>query len=57
MPSAAKMMEEKGLSAGQMDTGTGKDGRITKGDVLQFLARPVAPASAPGPSRQSRPRR
>ena len=50
MPAAAKMMEEKGLSAGQMDAGTGKDGRITKGDVLQFLARPaVAPAAAPAP--------
>jgi len=50
MPAAAKMMEEKGLSAGQMDAGTGKDGRITKGDVLQFLARPAAtPAPAPAP--------
>jgi 2-oxoglutarate dehydrogenase E2 component (dihydrolipoamide succinyltransferase) len=52
MPAAAKMMEEKGLSAGQMDAGTGKDGRITKGDVLQFLARPAAapaPAAPPAP--------
>ncbi|HEY0207018.1 MAG TPA: 2-oxoglutarate dehydrogenase complex dihydrolipoyllysine-residue succinyltransferase [Acetobacteraceae bacterium] len=52
MPAAAKMMEEKGLSAGQMDAGTGKDGRITKGDVLQFLARPAAapaPAAPPVP--------
>ncbi len=49
MPSAAKMMEERGLKSGQMD-GTGKDGRITKGDVLDFLARPVAtPAAAPPP--------
>jgi len=33
-----------------MDAGTGKDGRITKGDVLQFLARPAAtPAPAPAP--------
>lgn len=47
MPAAAKMMEEKGLSPAQMDTGTGKDGRITKGDVLQFLARPAA---APAPA-------
>jgi len=44
MPSAAKLMEEKGLASDAMD-GTGKDGRITKGDVLQFLARP--PAAAP----------
>ncbi len=46
MPSAAKIMEEKGLAPGQLGAGTGKDGRITKGDVLDFLARPV-PAAAP----------
>jgi 2-oxoglutarate dehydrogenase E2 component (dihydrolipoamide succinyltransferase) len=46
MPSAAKMMEEKGLAPGQLGAGTGKDGRITKGDVLDFLSRP-APAPAP----------
>ncbi len=45
MPSAAKLIEENDLAPAAMD-GTGKDGRITKGDVLQFLARP-APASAP----------
>ena len=49
MPAAAKMMEEKGLAPAQMDPGTGKDGRITKGDVLQFLARPAAPVAAPAP--------
>jgi len=50
MPSAAKIMEERGLAPNQMD-GTGKDGRITKGDVLGFLARPAATpaASAPAP--------
>jgi 2-oxoglutarate dehydrogenase E2 component (dihydrolipoamide succinyltransferase) len=47
MPAAAKMMEEKGLSAGQLGAGTGKDGRITKGDVLDFLARPAAAPAAP----------
>jgi len=41
MPSAAKLMEEQGLASAALD-GTGKDGRITKGDVLQFLARPAA---------------
>ncbi len=45
MPSAAKLIEEKGLDPASMD-GTGKDGRVTKGDVLQFLARPAeAPAA------------
>jgi 2-oxoglutarate dehydrogenase E2 component (dihydrolipoamide succinyltransferase) len=45
MPSAAKLMEERGVSAGSMD-GSGKDGRITKGDVLSFLDRPAAAARA-----------
>jgi 2-oxoglutarate dehydrogenase E2 component (dihydrolipoamide succinyltransferase) len=52
MPSAAKLMEEKGLESGALD-GTGKDGRITKGDVLQFLARPAA-APAVAAARQLR---
>ena len=39
MPSAAKMIEESGVSASAVGEGTGKDGRITKGDVLAFLAR------------------
>ncbi|KAF9396640.1 hypothetical protein CPC16_010959 [Podila verticillata] len=33
MPSAAKLMDEKGISAAQLE-GSGRDGRITKGDVL-----------------------
>ena len=39
MPSAAKMMHEHGVQSAQLD-GTGKDGRITKGDVLDFLCAP-----------------
>ena len=47
-PSASKIMEEKGVAAGQVGAGSGKDGRITKGDVLAFLSRPqAAPAPAP----------
>jgi 2-oxoglutarate dehydrogenase E2 component (dihydrolipoamide succinyltransferase) len=49
LPAAAKMMEERGVEAASLGTGTGKDGRVTKGDVLQFLARP-APAAAPAPA-------
>ena len=52
MPSAAKIMEEKGLAADAVGTGTGKDGRVTKGDVLAFLSRPAAaptPAAPPAP--------
>lgn len=47
MPAAAKMMAENSLSAGQI-AGSGKDGRITKGDVIGALNAPaVAPASKP----------
>ena len=50
MPSAAKIMEEKGIQPGQVSEGTGKDGRITKGDVLAFLNRPqAAPARTAAP--------
>jgi 2-oxoglutarate dehydrogenase E2 component (dihydrolipoamide succinyltransferase) len=45
LPAAAKMIAENKVSAGDLGTGTGKDGRITKGDVLDFLNRP-APAPA-----------
>ncbi len=44
MPSAAKIMQERGVQQTQLD-GTGKDGRITKGDVLDFLSRPAPVAS------------
>jgi 2-oxoglutarate dehydrogenase E2 component (dihydrolipoamide succinyltransferase) len=45
MPSAAKMMAETGVVVAQ---GTGKDGRITKGDVIAAQkAGPSAGASAP----------
>ncbi len=47
MPSAAKMMEEGHLSPDAIGAGTGKDGRITKGDVLEFLNRPAPAAPAP----------
>jgi len=49
-PSAAKMMTENRVGAEQVGTGSGKDGRVTKGDVLDFLARPrpaPVPARAP----------
>jgi 2-oxoglutarate dehydrogenase E2 component (dihydrolipoamide succinyltransferase) len=47
MPAAAKMLAENNLSAGDV-AGTGRDGRVTKGDVLGKLeSRPAAPAAAP----------
>ncbi|MGI4795102.1 MAG: 2-oxoglutarate dehydrogenase complex dihydrolipoyllysine-residue succinyltransferase [Janthinobacterium lividum] len=54
MPSAAKMMQERGVQQTQLD-GTGKDGRITKGDVLDFLSRPAAATTSATPA--SRPAR
>ena len=46
MPAAAKLMQERSIQPAQLD-GSGKDGRITKGDVLDFLARPAAAPTAP----------
>jgi 2-oxoglutarate dehydrogenase E2 component (dihydrolipoamide succinyltransferase) len=45
MPAAAKLMADNNLAAGSVP-GTGRDGRVTKGDVLGTLAKP-APAAAP----------
>jgi len=44
MPAAAKLLADKGMSTADV-TGTGKDGRVTKGDVLAAPAK--APAAAP----------
>jgi 2-oxoglutarate dehydrogenase E2 component (dihydrolipoamide succinyltransferase) len=46
LPAAAKMMEERQVTPAQIGSGAGKDGRITKGDVIDFLGRP-APVAAP----------
>ncbi|MEK0435020.1 MAG: hypothetical protein RL369_1069 [Pseudomonadota bacterium] len=51
MPAAAKMLSENQMSAATV-TGTGKDGRVTKGDVLNALAQPkpgAAPAASAAP--------
>jgi 2-oxoglutarate dehydrogenase E2 component (dihydrolipoamide succinyltransferase) len=45
MPSAAKMMAETGVSPAQ---GSGRDGRITKGDVIAAAKGGAAPAPASG---------
>ena len=48
-PSAAKLMAENNLSAGQVD-GSGKRGQVLKGDVLDALAKGIsaaAPVAAP----------
>ena len=46
MPAAAKLMADNQLAAGSV-AGTGKDGRVTKGDVLGALAQAARPAPAP----------
>jgi 2-oxoglutarate dehydrogenase E2 component (dihydrolipoamide succinyltransferase) len=52
MPAAQKMMTEQKIDAAQVE-GTGKDGRITKGDVLAFVEKPAA---APAPAAPKAPR-
>ena len=55
MPAAAKLMADNNLAAGSVP-GTGKDGRITKGDVLGAVAsggaKPAAPAAPARPPLQ-----
>jgi 2-oxoglutarate dehydrogenase E2 component (dihydrolipoamide succinyltransferase) len=48
MPSAAKLMADNNLAAGSV-AGTGKDGRVLKGDVTGALAAAPAPARAVAP--------
>ena len=45
MPAAAKLMADNNLAAGSV-AGTGKDGRVTKGDVLGAVASGAKPAPA-----------
>lgn len=45
-PAAAKLMRESGLTASEVD-GTGKDGRVTKGDVLDAIKSPSKAESTP----------
>jgi 2-oxoglutarate dehydrogenase E2 component (dihydrolipoamide succinyltransferase) len=52
-PSAQKIAAEKGIDTSKVQ-GTGRDGRVTKGDVLQPSA-PAAPAAAPKAALQQPP--
>lgn len=49
MPAAAKILADNNLSASDA-TGTGRDGRVTKGDALAAVANKPAQASAPAPA-------
>ncbi|WP_144143073.1 2-oxoglutarate dehydrogenase complex dihydrolipoyllysine-residue succinyltransferase [Paraburkholderia sp. BCC1884] len=48
-PAAGKLMAEKGLASGDV-AGTGRDGRITKGDVLTAGQAAPAAKAAPAPA-------
>jgi 2-oxoglutarate dehydrogenase E2 component (dihydrolipoamide succinyltransferase) len=48
-PAVRKMVEENKVDTSSVP-GTGKDGRITKGDVIAHLEKPAAPAPIPAPS-------
>jgi len=49
MPAAAKLMADNGMAAGSVP-GTGKDGRVTKGDVLQAASAAKVVAASPIPT-------
>jgi 2-oxoglutarate dehydrogenase E2 component (dihydrolipoamide succinyltransferase) len=52
-PSVRRMVEEKQLDPAKIPA-TGRDGRITKGDVVEYLDKPAAkPAAAPAPNKAS----
>ena len=46
MPAAAKLMADNNMAAGSV-VGSGKDGRVTKGDVLSAVANPSVPSVIP----------
>ena len=56
MPAAAKLMADQGMAPGSV-SGTGKDGRITKGDVLAAAAQPAAGNRQPRSPRRPNHRR
>jgi 2-oxoglutarate dehydrogenase E2 component (dihydrolipoamide succinyltransferase) len=47
-PAVRKMVAENNVDPSQV-AGTGKDGRLTKGDVTAHLAKPAAPQISPAP--------
>jgi 2-oxoglutarate dehydrogenase E2 component (dihydrolipoamide succinyltransferase) len=49
MPAAAKLMADAGMAVGSV-AGTGRDGRVTKGDVLAAASAPKVVAATPIPT-------
>ena len=54
MPAAAKLMADNNLASGSVP-GTGKDGRVTKGDVLAAVAAPKAVVAPVMPAKSATP--
>jgi 2-oxoglutarate dehydrogenase E2 component (dihydrolipoamide succinyltransferase) len=54
MPAAAKLMADNHMAAGSV-AGSGKDGRVTKGDVLAAVAAPKVVAAPAMPARAATP--
>ncbi|KQM75598.1 2-oxoglutarate dehydrogenase complex dihydrolipoyllysine-residue succinyltransferase [Xylophilus sp. Leaf220] len=50
MPAAAKLLADNNLKTGDV-AGSGRDGRVTKGDVLSAVAAPKPAAAAPAPAK------
>lgn len=48
-PAVRKLIEEHGIDATQI-AGSGKDGRVTKADVVSFLEEPAIADAKPGPA-------
>lgn len=53
-PAARKLADERGLDLAAI-TGSGKDGRITKEDVVNYVPAPLAPAAPVTPAPSSNP--
>ena len=53
-PAAAKIAADNGIDTGAI-AGTGKDGRVTKGDVLAAIETPKAAAPVPAPAPKAAP--
>ena len=49
MPAAQKLAEEKGIDTAKIQ-GSGRDGRVTKGDVLEHVGRAASYAAVPEPA-------
>ena len=54
MPAAQKLAAEAGIDASKI-LGSGRDGRVTKADVMGEIGKPASPAAAPAPAAQAAP--